>query len=114
MITLITGLPASGKTIRLKHIADQCTLTNQPYFFNDDKYLTFQDLEIIKALPSSSFVLIDDLESSSILNSSELLDYLATHRHLGHQIYICSQLNRLLPKTILSFVSRTVDLSSSF
>jgi zona occludens toxin len=114
MISLITGLPGTGKTLfALWYIKQKAEKENREVYYHNIKDLTLPweafEAEKWMDLPHGSIIVMDECQFvfSKKPNGSKLPDFyeqLATHRHRGHDIYLITQ----HPSLIDNFVRQLV------
>ncbi len=117
MITLITGVPGSGKTLyALHHIKKRAETENRQVYCHGIKGLAlpWNDLEDPKAwdgLPDGSIIVIDECQSVFRPRGagSAVPPYIAaleTHRHKGYDIFLITQHPMLVDQNIRRLVGQ--------
>lgn len=116
MITLITGLPAAGKTLfSLWYIKQKAEKESREVYYYNIKDLTLPwesfDAEKWMDLPKGSIIVIDECQFvfSKKPNGSKLPDFyekLAVHRHSGFDIFLITQHPSLLDNFVRQLVGQ--------
>lgn len=118
MLTLITGLPGSGKTLNLLKIINESESSkSRPiYYFNIKKliYKNWVELSEEEAiawydLPEGSIIVLDECQSifpprkiGALVPKS--VEQLSVHRHKGYDLYIITQAPTLIDSAVRKLV----------
>lgn len=117
MITLITGLPGSGKTLfTLKTVKDLAEKENRPVFYHGIPELTLgwelmDKPEDWPDLPNGSIVVIDECQSTfrpraaSVTPPRHVAEF-ETHRHRGFDFFLITQHPMLLDGNVRRLTGR--------
>lgn len=117
MITLITGLPGSGKTLfTLKTVKDLADKENRPVFYHGIPELTLPWEMLDKPenwpdLPNGSIVVIDECQSTfrpraaSVTPPRHVAEF-ETHRHKGLDFFLITQHPMLLDGNVRRLTGR--------
>lgn len=117
MITLITGLPGSGKSLfTLKTVNDLATKENRPVFYHGIPELTLpwelmEKPEQWVDLPSGSIVVIDECQTSFRPRAASVapprhVSELETHRHKGLDFFLITQHPMLIDSNVRRLTGR--------
>lgn len=117
MITLITGLPGSGKSLfTLKTVKELADREHRPVFYHGIPELTLDWQQLEKAedwieCPKGAIIVIDEAQSTfrPRANGAQVpkhVQQLEVHRHDGHDLYIITQHPMLLDGNLRRLVGR--------
>ncbi len=124
-ITLFTGLPGHGKTLRLLSVLKPLAeAENRPVFHNDIPALAIDGWQVHDALkwfdlPATSYMVIDECQKvfpirprSSVV--PEHVAELETHRHKGIDLYLATQHPMLVDTNVRKLVDRHFHVVRKF
>lgn len=125
MIIVITGQPGNGKTLfTISHVEQKRQEENRPVYYHgiNDLKLSWQHLEdphVWYELPPNSIVVIDECfkiwpprkQGAAVPKSVEEL---ATHRHLGIDLYVIVQHPQLLDIAVRKLAGRHYHVVRTF
>ncbi|MEC8567743.1 MAG: zonular occludens toxin domain-containing protein [Pseudomonadota bacterium] len=131
MITLITGLPSSGKTLYAASLILDYTLANADLVSDGlsprQIYADIDRINIESVLPApldwrqtpdGSILFYDNIHSKETFSRSsvvsDVLRQLEIHRHTRHDIFLISQSPAFLHRYILPLVTQHFHLSFKF
>lgn len=124
MITLITGVPGSGKTLRaLAEVKALSEKDSRPVYFSGINELVLSWLEIDPAkwfeAEAGAIIVIDECQTvfrprGNAAAVPEAVARLETHRHAGHDLFLITQHPMLIDPNIRRLVGRHLHVSRRF
>lgn len=128
MITLITGLPGSGKSLfAVRELVKNSKSEDiRPAFADIDgldydrlRAFPLEDATAWHELPDGSIIVMDECQRvfPPRSNGSKVpphVSMLETHRHHGHDLYLITQAPRLLDYHVRSLVGRHIHITRPF
>lgn len=124
MITLITGVPGSGKTLRaLAEVKAQSEKDSRPVYYAGINELALSWLEIDPTkwfeAESGAIIVIDECQTvfrprGNAAAVPEAVARLETHRHAGHDLFLITQHPMLIDPNIRRLVGRHLHVSRRF
>lgn len=124
MITLITGVPGSGKTLRaLAEVKALAEKDSRPVYYSGINELALSWLEIDPSkwfeAESGAIIVIDECQTvfrprGNAAAVPEAVARLETHRHAGHDLFLITQHPMLIDPNIRRLVGRHLHVSRRF
>ena len=127
MLTLITGVPGTGKTLNvIKMVSEEPIFKDRPVFYNDHvkeltlpwKQITDEEIKNWKELPKNSVLIIDEadqlLPQRTRGDAPEWIQELARHRHYGLDFLIITQRPKMVDVHVRGLVGRHLHFSRQF
>lgn len=118
MITLITGLPGSGKSLfTLKTVKELADREKRPVFYHGIPDLTLTDWQLMEKgedwvnCPEGAIIVIDECQTTFRPRANgapvpQHVQQLEVHRHKGHDLYVITQHPMLLDGNLRRLVGR--------
>lgn len=123
MLTLVTGVPGSGKTLNTIKMIDQEHKDRPVYYHNipdlELDWIALDDPLEWNSLPEGSVIVLDECQRTFPRRANgarvpEHVSALETHRHKGYDIYLITQMPTLIDYHVRDLVGRHIHLQRNF